>query len=71
MPKKFSTLSKRQRNRRTLFLYKATREVASQPVSNIDDNSIDGPSCSSAIEFEERETEDGMMETIDLGSTTE
>jgi len=69
MSKKFSTLSKRQRNRRTLLLYKAAREVASQPVSNID-NSIDGPSCSSAIEFEERETEDSMMETIDLGCTS-
>jgi len=68
MPKNFSTLSKRQRNRRTLLLYKAAHEVASQPVSNIDDNSIDDPSCSSAIEFEE--IEDGMMETINLGCTS-
>jgi len=70
MPKKFSTLSKHQMNQRTLLLYKAAREVASQPVSNIDDNSIDGPSCSSAIEFEEREAEDGMMETINQGCTS-
>ncbi|XP_018308726.1 uncharacterized protein [Mycetomoellerius zeteki] len=67
MPKQFSELSKRQRNRRTLLSYNSNREVTSQPVSLLNDsNPIDGPSCSSAFEFEEPEIEDGMMEANHL-----
>ena len=64
MPKLFSELSKRQKNRRTLLSYNFDREVDSQPVlfPNDDGNLNNGPSCSS-FEFEEQKIEDGIMET--------
>jgi len=64
MPKQFSELSKRQQNRRTLLFYNLDREIASQPVffPNVDGDSIDSPSCSSAFIFEELEIENYMME---------
>jgi len=67
MPKQFSKLSKRQQNRRTLLSYNSDREIASQLVlfPNVDGDSIDAPSCSSAFIFEELEIENDMMEIND------